>query len=247
MYCPTCREQGVSYCADPELCGSMLPMRKLNLTQGRFICLEGMDFSGKTSVALLLEESLSSQGYEVIRTREPGGCEIAEKIRAMVLGTEIGSISELLLFMAARNEHLHTKVLPALAEGKIVICDRFVGSGYIYQGVGKGMFNEVTQVFDLLRTPVINQMLSQHLQTFVLDLSYPSSRERMLLRGDAPNRLDVTDYTEFNICRNAYRDLPRANDIFRRRFHIIDAEVSVNNVVEQILSKLGEESESITR
>jgi len=213
----------------------------------RFICLEGMDFSGKTSVALLLEKHFQEQGYSVLRTREPGGCTTAEQIRAMVLGTEIEPITELLLIMAGRCEHLHKKVLPALAEGKIVISDRFLGSGYIYQGVGKGIFNEVTQVFDLLRTPIIDQMLSQHLQTFVLDLSYPASRERMMLRGEAPNRLDVTDYQEFNRCRNAYKDLPKANDIFRRRFHIIDAEVSVNNVVQQILNKLGEESESFTR
>jgi dTMP kinase len=220
-----------------------------NLTAGgsRFICLEGMDFSGKTSVALLLEKHFQEQGYEVLRTREPGGCDIAEQIRRIVIGTvEIKPIPELLLIMAGRYEHLHKQVLPALAEGKIVICDRFVGSGYIYQGIGKGLFNEVTQVFDLLRTPIIDQMFSQHLQTFVLDLSYLASRERMLLRGDLPNRLDVTDYNEFNRCRNAYKDLPKANDIFKHRFHIIDAEVSVNNVVQQILNKLGESHESFT-
>lgn len=221
----------------------MLPLR----ISSRFICLEGTDYSGKTTILQALAEHFEERGIEYIKTREPGGCELAEKIRSMVLSTDMLPMTELLLFMAARNEHLHTIVLPALREGKVVLSDRFLGSSFAYQGEGKqlGML-AVQEAFKLLllSDPAVSTVLSYHTQTFVLDLDHGTAMLRGRRRGDAPNRLDVLDYTQFTLMRNAYRNLPRFCDLFKRNFHIINADSSPQTLASLILyTALGDKNE----
>lgn len=107
-----------------------------------FITLEGPEGSGKTTAAVRLVEELKQAGYPVIYTREPGGSQIAEEIRNVLLGrknTAIDNRTEALLFAASRRQHLIEKVLPALQNGKIVICDRFIDSSLAYQGYARGL------------------------------------------------------------------------------------------------------------
>jgi dTMP kinase len=109
--------------------------------KGSFISFEGIDGSGKSTQARMLVEQLQSQGHEVIHTREPGGSAGAEEIRALVLQGEPDRWSaetEILLFTAARRDHMERTILPAIEAGKIVICDRFADSTRMYQGLSRG-------------------------------------------------------------------------------------------------------------
>ena len=111
------------------------------MTQGRFISFEGIDGSGKSTQAKLLAKTLGDLGYDVVLTREPGGSVGAEEIRALVLQGDPdrwSAESEILLFTAARRDHMEKTILPALNAGKIVICDRFADSTRMYQGLSRG-------------------------------------------------------------------------------------------------------------
>ena len=103
--------------------------------KGMFITLEGGEGSGKSTLILLLKGFLEEQGYKVTVTREPGGIELAEKIRGLIMDNEMDSMTEALLFASARREHLVRRVIPALERGEIVLCDRFVHSSLVYQGI----------------------------------------------------------------------------------------------------------------
>ncbi len=107
---------------------------------GLFITLEGPEGSGKTTAAQRLIEELKNEGYDAILTREPGGSKIAEEIRNVILkkeNTALDKNAEALLFAASRRQHLVEIVLPALKEGKIVVCDRFIDSSLAYQGYAR--------------------------------------------------------------------------------------------------------------
>ena len=109
---------------------------------GHFITLEGGEGAGKTSVLQKLEKRLIDKGYDVLTTREPGGIEIAEQIRKVILdptNTKMDARTEALLYAAARRQHLIEKVYPALETGKIVLCDRFIDSSLAYQGHARGL------------------------------------------------------------------------------------------------------------
>lgn len=112
------------------------------MTKGLFLTVEGGEGAGKSSIIAKLKEDLVSQGYKVLITREPGGIPIAEKIREVILDrshTSMDARTEALLYAAARRQHLVEKVIPALEEGYIVVCDRFIDSSLAYQGVARGL------------------------------------------------------------------------------------------------------------
>jgi dTMP kinase len=120
------------------------------MSTGLFISFEGPDGSGKTTVSSFVVEQLIKLGYDVIHTREPGGIDIAEQIRHVILepkNTLMDPKTEALLYAASRRQHLIEKILPALEAGKIVICDRFIDSSLAYQGVGRDIgFDEVLMI-----------------------------------------------------------------------------------------------------
>lgn len=105
--------------------------------KGKFITFEGVDGVGKSTQIQLLAERLQKLGYEVVVTREPGGTKVAERVRGLVLDAQLplSTHSEALLFMAARSEHVEKLIQPALAAGKVVLCDRFCDSTFVYQGL----------------------------------------------------------------------------------------------------------------
>lgn len=122
--------------------------------KGRFITLEGIDGSGKSTQAKMLSDTLKHNGFDVVRTREPGGSPGAEEIRALVLEGDPDRWSaetELLLFTAARRDHLERTIWPALTAGKVVICDRFVDSTRMYQGLSRGdLRGKVDELHELM-------------------------------------------------------------------------------------------------
>ncbi|MFA5523208.1 MAG: dTMP kinase [Tissierellales bacterium] len=110
--------------------------------KGLFITLEGPDGSGKSTIARLLADYLREKGYHVLTTREPGGTKISEDVREIILdnnNTNMSYVTEALLYAAARAQHVSEKIRPAIEEGKVIICERFVLSSLVYQGIGRGL------------------------------------------------------------------------------------------------------------
>lgn len=116
--------------------------------EGLFITFEGPDGAGKTTQILMLKEYLESKSFEVVLTREPGGTKLGEDIRKILLDVEHKNMdpkAEMFLYTAARAQHVSQLIIPALSEGKIVLCDRFVHSSYAYQGVGRNLGVELVR------------------------------------------------------------------------------------------------------
>jgi len=147
------------------------------MTKGYLITFEGLDGSGKSTQALKLKEELSQKGYSVILTREPGGTPLAEEIRRVILTptTEpLVPMAEILLYAASRAQHVESLIKPALAEGKIVISDRFIDSSIAYQGYGLG--------WDVKAVQTVNRMAVNGLMpdlTFFIDVSVEKALERV--------------------------------------------------------------------
>ncbi|MCM3762609.1 dTMP kinase [Alkalihalobacillus oceani] len=120
------------------------------MKEGLFITVEGGEGAGKTSVLHYIEARLQQEGHKVMRTREPGGIDISEQIRAVILDvahTKMDARTEALLYAAARRQHLVEKVIPALQAGTVVLCDRFIDSSLVYQGYARGIgFEEVKAI-----------------------------------------------------------------------------------------------------
>lgn len=155
------------------------------MEKGYFIVLEGGEGSGKSTAAQFLQKAFEDKGYEVVLTREPGGVESAEDIRGVIMNHEMNSWTEALLFAAARNEHLQEKVKPALAEGKVVICDRFVHSSLAYQGYAGGM--GIERVMELNRS--FFEDCRPDMVLF-LDLSPEEGLKRIQENNRETNRMD---------------------------------------------------------
>ncbi len=141
-----------------------------------FITFEGPDGSGKTTQIKKISQYLKDQGYDVVSTREPGGCDLAEKIRALLIQRDGGDwqkMSEVLLLFAARLEHVETVIKPALETGKVVISDRFSDSTYSYQGFGYGL-----DLGDINKIEEISIKGFKPDLTFVLDIDVKKGLER---------------------------------------------------------------------
>ncbi|ASN03763.1 dTMP kinase [Virgibacillus necropolis] len=201
---------------------------------GYFITLEGGEGAGKTSVLQLLEQTLLEKGFDVLATREPGGIEIAEKIRHIILDpvhTAMDSRTEALLYAAARRQHLMEKVLPALEQGKIVLCDRFIDSSLAYQGYARGL--GIDEVF------AINQFAIQNCMpdlTLFFDIEPKKGLERIIANKDREkNRLDLEELHFHEQVYKAYHLLVKK---FPKRIQIIDAEQSLEQVNIQVMKKI---------
>lgn len=198
--------------------------------KGKFITLEGNDGSGKTTIALKVVESLQQEGYEVLYTREPGGIQISEKIREIILNpdyTMMDGRTEALLYAAARRQHLVEKVLPALQEGKIVICDRFVDSSLAYQGVARGLGIDV--VYEINRFAIEDCMpdatifLKVDIETGMKRIAFRKGMDRLDQEGESFHRLVAKGYEEV---------LQR----YPERFQIVDATRGVEQVYADTLT-----------
>ena len=118
------------------------------MKRGLFITTEGTDGSGKTTQIKLLESYLKDKGFEIVVTREPGGTSIGEKIRSIILdpgNAEMSYITEMMLYASARAQLVNELIKPSLAQGKVVICDRFIDSSYVYQGFGRNIDIEIIE------------------------------------------------------------------------------------------------------
>ncbi|MDD7282232.1 dTMP kinase [Floccifex sp.] len=202
------------------------------MKKGIFITFEGNDGAGKTTICLKIKEELEKRGYPVVYTREPGGSKIAEEIREILLdtkNTEMDQRTEALLYAASRRQHLVEKVVPALNEGKIVLCDRFVDSSLAYQGYARGIgMDEVWQINQF----AISDYMPQ--KTLFLSVSMETGQKRMNIRGDK-NRLDLEANDFHQKVRKGYDTLIEK---YPDRIVVIDAEPSVDVVFKNALDQV---------
>lgn len=198
------------------------------MMHGKFITIEGGEGAGKSTLMARIASWLSRHGQNVIETREPGGTELAEKIRNIILGDEHSELcdqAELLLLFAARAQHLTELIRPALARGDTVLCDRFTDATWAYQGGGRNM--------PLALIASLEEMVHGDLQpalTLLLDLPVEVGLLRASHRSEA-DRIEQEPVTFFERVRIAYLERAREQ---ADRFAIIDASVGVEEVWSQV-------------
>lgn len=200
------------------------------MTKGLFLSFEGIDGSGKSTQARLLAQHLREQGYQVVLTREPGGSPGAEEIRALVLQGDPDRWSaetEILLFTAARRDHMERTILPALAAGHVVICDRFADSTRMYQGLSRG---DLRQTVDTLH----NLMIPRDPDcTILIDMDPNVGLSRAKARQTAEERFEDFGITLQQKMRDGFLALAQEYDT---RFRVIDGMKDMDAVLHDVLT-----------
>ncbi len=196
------------------------------MSRGLFITFEGNDGSGKTTISELVFKQLTQKGFSCILTREPGGIDIAEQIRHIILdpaNSAMDARTEALLYAASRRQHLVERVIPALDEGKIVICDRFIDSSLAYQGMGRQIGME--EIFQM------NQFATEGLMpdaTIFLEVSETVSRQRLAQRGS----LDRMDQESEAFHQRVRRGYALVRQRYPERMRVIDADQELEQVLQ---------------
>ena len=203
-----------------------------------FITIEGPEGSGKTTAVNYAVQKLEEMGYQIVRTREPGGTPIAEQIRNVILdknNTKMDKRTEALLYAASRRQHLVEKVWPALKEGKIVVCDRYLDSSLAYQGGARGLgVDNILQVNSFSTEGTFPDL------TLLFDIEPELGLARISANANREvNRLDLEKIEFHKTVRNTFLELAKR---YPERFVIIDASQSrdevANKTLEVILSRL---------
>lgn len=201
---------------------------------GYFITFEGVEGAGKTTVLQNIHGKLESLGYDVISTREPGGIEIAEQIRNVILdtnNTEMEERTEALLYAAARRQHLVEKVIPALEQGKVILCDRFIDSSLAYQGYARGL--GIDEVFAINQFAIKDKMPNL---TILFDLEPKKGLSRIASnKGRERNRLDLETISFHESVYEGYKILL---DKFPNRIQPINADQPLEQVERAVLNKI---------
>ena len=209
------------------------------MSKGLFITLEGPEGSGKSSAIKIVVEKLKALGYEIVMTREPGGTPISEQIRNVILdnnNTEEDPRTEALLYAASRRQHLVEKIWPAINEGKIVICDRYLDSSLAYQGFARGLgIDNILKVNEYATEGTFPDL------TLLFDIEPEIGFERINKNKNREvNRLDKEALSFHHKVREGYLLLSKR---FSNRYEVIDAskdlDTVVNNVYNVILKRLG--------
>lgn len=201
---------------------------------GLFITVEGPEGAGKTTVLNKLGNELKQQGLNIVMTREPGGIRIAEQIRKVILdksNTEMDARTEALLYAAARRQHLIEKVIPALNQGAIVLCDRFIDSSLAYQGVAREL--GIEEVFSINKFAIQDVMPDL---TIYFDIDVELGLKRIEAnKGREVNRLDLEKMDFHMNVRNGFRKLL---ELFPSRIYEVDASKPLENVYQEVKNKV---------
>jgi len=205
---------------------------------GHFITFEGIDGSGKSTQAKLLADRLRAEGFEVVLTREPGGSVGAEEIRALVLEGDPDRWSaetEILLFTAARRDHLERTILPAVAAGKIVICDRFADSTRMYQGLSRG---DLRGIVDQLHSLMIGREPDL---TVLIDMDPATGLGRAKSRQTAEERFEDFGQALQEQMRKGFLDLSKE---YADRFRVIDGASDLDSVSDAVYATVKQHIEA---
>lgn len=201
--------------------------------RGLFLSFEGADGCGKSTQIKLLAEYLDARGYETVVSREPGGCEISERIRELVLDIRYKGMSpecEALLYAAARAEHVRQVILPGVAAGKIVLCDRFLDSSFAYQARGRELGDDfIRQINAPARLAVPDRTL--------LFAGDPQVILHRLRSGENLDRLEVESDDFFSRVNRAYAEIHAADP---QRVHVINSNRSIEEIFEDVCADVNE-------
>ena len=192
--------------------------------KGKFISFEGIEGTGKSTQAKLLQQSLLGLGYEVILTEEPGGTLISLRIREILLSvdhTNMKPLTELLLYNAARAQHIEEVILPALNRGAVVITDRFTDSTFAYQGYGRGIDLDLLESIDKIATNGLRPDMTMLLD---LDVETGLKRNRRINKTD---RLELEDVEFHKRVRKGYHELAAKEP---ERIKVLDASVGIEEL-----------------
>ena len=198
--------------------------------KGLFITIEGPDGSGKSTQLKKLCSFLKKRRADFVFTREPGGPDVGERIREIVLDKnhpEMDDLTEAMLYAAQRTQHVREMILPALKEGKIVICDRFVDSSLVYQGYARGLGEDVKTINDMAIKGAVPDI------TFLIMVDPATGRRRMKERD-----MDRLEQLAEDFHERVYEGYMKLAEKEPNRFFIVDGSLSPNEVFEKIKEKL---------
>ncbi|MEX1199710.1 MAG: dTMP kinase [Methylophaga sp.] len=208
---------------------------------GKFISIEGIEGAGKSTQLTFIADYLRDKGIDVLVTREPGGTELGEQIRDLLLtprDEKMVDDAELLLMFAARVQHIQQKVLPALKNGQWVVSDRFVDATFAYQGGGRGIaFDRIEALAKWSLQGVSTDL------TFLFDLPVALGQQRVSTRGNAKDRIEMEKHSFFDKVRQCYLQVAEGEP---QRVKIIDAAESVDNIQQQLTAHLNQLLAEIT-
>jgi len=196
----------------------------------KFLTLEGVDGAGKSTHIEFIADAVRAKGGHVIVTREPGGTELAERLRQTILAEPMPPVLETLLMLAARADHVTRVIKPALAAGHFVICDRFSDATVAYQGAGKGVSSELISRLAEAAHPGLRPD-----RTLVFDCPYEVASARLAKAGRQLDRFEREDRAFFERVRAAYLSLA---ELEPGRVRVIDASADAAAVRKQIKSAL---------
>ena len=204
-------------------------------SKGLFISFEGVEGAGKTTNIQYIAEKIKAAGHKILLTREPGGTELSEAIRELLISKDYPEMhvdTELLLMFAARSEHLNKKIIPAINAGKWVLCDRFTDATFAYQGGGRGI-SETT--ISTLENLVQGSLRPDY--TFLFDLNAEIGLARARNRGET-DRFEQQHIDFFNRVRAKYLAMAESEP---QRYRKVNAEydlATVQNQINQLLTEI---------
>jgi dTMP kinase len=196
----------------------------------KFLTLEGVDGAGKSSHIEFIADAVRAKGAHVIVTREPGGTDLAERLRQVILGEPMTPVLETLLVFAASADHVARVIRPALKAGHWVVCDRFTDATMAYQGAGNGVSSDLISRLAEAAHPGLKPDL-----TLIFDCPYEISSQRLAKSGRILDRFEREDRAFFDRVRSAYLALAKAEP---KRIRVIDASPDAATVRQQIKSVL---------
>ena len=196
----------------------------------KFLTLEGVDGAGKSTHIEFIADAVRAKGAHVIVTREPGGTDLAERLRQAILGEPMAPLMETLLIFAARTDHVAKVIQPALKAGHYVICDRFADATAAYQGAGKGVSADLIARLTEAAHPGLKPD-----RTLVFDCPYEIARERLAKSGRQLDRFEKEDRAFFDRVRNEYLSIARKEP---GRVRIINAALDAHAVRDQVKTAL---------
>jgi dTMP kinase len=197
---------------------------------GRLITLEGVDGAGKSTHMQFIADAIGAQGHHVVVTREPGGTELAERLRKAILEEPMSPIAETLLLFAARADHVARVIRPALQATHWVVCDRFTDATLAYQAAGKGVDRTLVERLGEAVHPGLRPY-----RTLVFDCTYEVSRLRLAASGKALDRFEREERDFFDRVRKAYLDIARSEP---ERVRVVDAAGDVETIRKSIQAHL---------